>query len=344
MALDCNLEWESFCSDSFNYVNDEKDSVNYLKENIPKCGDIYISTKTMIAYLSSEIDIHKLFWKIPIMKYSTPSIGVLKKQIKISFKNKEEVEIYKSNIVNESMVDEYIISQVVNDTKFKDIRKISIGLCKKDIITNRCKKKSAFYNCFVLIFRIKYEGEFREAHVKVFNTGKIEIPGVQSDEFLKIVLDTLVDTLNNFCDLNITYNKNNTETVLINSNFNCGFYLDREKLYDLLKYKYNIHSSFDPCSYPGIMSKFYYDLNDTSIQSGIKPTNSKKYVTISFMIFRTGSVLIVGKCTEDILMKIYEFLKNIITTEYSNIYQSYNIVSKKKVTKKIRKKTIIISP
>ena len=112
-------------------------------------------------------------------------------------------------------------------------------------------------------------------------------------------MDTLVNTLNKFCNLNITYNKFNTETVLINSNFNCGFYLDREKLYDLLKYKYNIHSSFDPCSYPGIMSKFYYDLNNTTLQTGIKPINSEKYVTISFMIFRTGSVLIVGKCTED---------------------------------------------
>ena len=343
MGLDCNLEWENFCSDSHNYVNDEINSENYLNENIPKCGNIYISTKTMIAYLSSGIDIHTLFWKIPIMKYSTPSVGVLKKQIKISFKSEQEVEFYKTNIMNEDMIDEYIISQVKNDTKFKDIRKISIGLCKKDIVTNRSKKKSAFYNCFVLIFRIKYEDLFREAHVKVFNTGKIEIPGVQSDEFLKIVLDTLVNTLNKFCNLNITYNKFNTETVLINSNFNCGFYLDREKLYDLLKYKYNIHSSFDPCSYPGIMSKFYYDLNNTTLQTGIKPINSKKYVTISFMIFRTGSVLIVGKCTEDILMKIYEFLKNIITTEYSNIYQSYSIVAKKKVTKKIRKKTIMIS-
>ena len=139
----------------------------------------------MIAYLSSGIDIHNLFWKIPIMKYSTPSVGVLKKQIKISFKSEQEIEIYKNKLVKENMIDEYIISQVVNDTKFKDIRKISIGLCKKDIVTNRSKKKSAFYNCFVLIFRIKYEDLFREAHVKVFNTGKIEIPGVQSDKFLK---------------------------------------------------------------------------------------------------------------------------------------------------------------
>jgi hypothetical protein len=31
-----------------------------------------------------------------------------------------------------------------------------------------------------------------------------------------------------------------SETVLINSNFRCGYYINREKLYNLLKYKYKI--------------------------------------------------------------------------------------------------------
>ena len=52
--------------------------------------------------------------------------------------------------------------------KFKDIRKISIGTCKKDILSYRSKKKSAFYNCFVLILRVKEDDIFKEIHVKVF--------------------------------------------------------------------------------------------------------------------------------------------------------------------------------
>ena len=47
------------------------------------------------------------------------------------------------------------------------------------------------------------------------------------------------------------------ETVLINSNFNCNFYIIRNKLHHILKYNYNIHSLFDPCSYPGIQCKFF---------------------------------------------------------------------------------------
>jgi hypothetical protein len=74
-------------------------------------------------------------------------------------------------------------------------------------------------------------------------------------------------------------------------------------------------------------------------------------VKVSFMVFRTGSVLIVGKCDEDVLMIIYEFLKRILHNEFNNICQKKNkmeleeencIISKDK-NKKIRKKNIIIN-
>ena len=59
--------------------------------------------------------------------------------------------------------------------KYKDIRKVTIGISKKDIVSYRVKQKGAFYNCFVLILRV-HIGVFKEFHVKIFNTGKIEIP------------------------------------------------------------------------------------------------------------------------------------------------------------------------
>ena len=64
------------------------------------------------------------------------------------------------------------------------------------------------------------------------------------------------------------------------------------------------------------------------------------------MIFRTGSVLIVGKCEEFELMKIYEFLKTVLHDEYYNIRQIVNAPTKQKkkvVRRKIRKKTILVS-
>ena len=59
------------------------------------------------------------------------------------------------------------------------------------------------------------------------------------------------------------------------------------------------------------------------------------------MIFRTGSVLIVGKCEDDELYRIYEFLKNIFTQEFYQIYETNYEGLKKKSKKKMKKITIL---
>ena len=213
------------------------------------------------------------------------------------------------------------------------------------MLSYRSKKKRAFFNCFVLIIRIKYKNEFKEMHVKVFNTGKLEIPGIQDEDMQSHVLEILLNNLNSLNKKStvISYDKDNIETVLINSNFNCGFFINREKLFELLKYKYRINSNYDSCSYPGIQCKYYY-LIDSDFQNGQQPEH-KNYIEISFMIFRTGSVLIVGKCNEYILRIIYEFIKNILLTEYENIGIEITdtIEKKKEKKKKIKKKTIIVN-
>ena len=345
----CDEDWEQFL------MNDDVEDINFnnnynTHENIPKCSDIYISTKTKISYLNKNIDLNNDFWNIPIIDYNNPIEGVVKKQIKINSKTKEEVIIIEDKLKEESIYNNQIISSIDNPennkVKFKDVRKITIGLSKKDITSHRCKQKSAFYNCFVLIIRLKINGCFKECHTKIFNTGKIEIPGIQSDDVLYKLLDFIVDILSKHCNYtDLKYNIDKTETVLINSNFNCGYFINRDKLYDILQQKYRLHTLYDPCSYPGIMSKFYYNVNlSKNMQTGIKSRDDEKQ--ISFMIFRTGSILIVGKCVEDELMEIYEFLKNILETEYRNIVQvnndENNLKQKKKTQKKIKKKVNLI--
>ena len=319
--------------------------------NAPEASDIYISTKSKIAYLTEPIDL-KIFWDIPVISYATPENGVIKKQIKINSTSEEELDYIQQKLKKELYYEETIMTSINNPSgriKFKDIRKISIGISKKDIMTYRSKKKQAFYNCFVMILRIKNDGIFKEFHIKVFNTGKLEIPGVQNDEIFEIVLERIIATLQPLSTNTISYKKT-SDTVLINSNFNCGFYINREVLYDILKYKYHIQAIYDPCSYPGIQCKFYYN-RDTKDQSGrqISLENKEKYKNItevSFMIFRTGSVLIVGMCNDDVLLEIYEFLKTLLKTEFKLIFQKIiteNIVSNKNKKRKIRKKIINIS-
>jgi TATA-box binding protein (TBP) (component of TFIID and TFIIIB) len=360
--MNIDQEWENLEKNLI--IKEETETEEFISANlsneldndeIPKASNIYISTKTKIAYLNILIDLKELFWKIPVMLYACPANGVIKKQMKFNSLTQEELNFNQEKLKNENYVEEHIITHIDNPSgriKFKDTRKISIGISKKDILSYRSKKKSAFYNCFVLILRMKVDTTFKEFHVKVFNTGKLEIPGIQSEKIFEMVLEQIIETLKPYTEPNIGYKENTNETVLINSNFNCGFFINREALYDILKLKYNIQTIYDPCSYPGIQSKFYYN-PDIGIQSGcqISEENKDLYTNVkevSFMIFRTGSVLIVGRCDENVLILIYEFLKTILINEFKVICQknaktnNYNENLLKDKTKKIRRKNITI--
>jgi hypothetical protein len=340
-------------------LHEELDFQNISENNIPKSSNIYISTKTKIAFLNQPIDLKQMFWIIPVLQYMEPKNGVIKKQIKFNSITEEELSDIQNRLKSEKHYEEQIITSINNPTgriKFKDIRKVTIGLSKKDIMSYRSKKKSAFYNCFVLILRMKVDNIFKEVHVKVFNTGKLEIPGIQNDAVFDKVLDLVIETLQPNLSEKLCYKENTCETVLINSNFNCGFYINRETLYDTLRYQYNIQAIYDPCSYPGIQCKFYFN-PDVDLQNGCQISQENKDLyqnvkQVSFMIFRTGSVLIVGKCDENVLMLIYEFLKNIFKVEYTKICQKnsnfdLNEINKLKIDKekkkKIRKKNILVT-
>jgi hypothetical protein len=375
MAISMNIdqEWENFISSSYgDDISSDEEEVNeiikqtaeeFISANLssdltseaPKASNIYISTKTKIAYLDTPIDLKELFWQVPVIPYAKPCDGVIKKQMKFNTASIEELLDIQEKLKSEMYFEEHIITHIDNPTgriKFKDTRKISIGVSKKDLMSYRCKKKSAFYNCFVLILRMRVQNIFKEFHVKVFNTGKLEIPGVQSEIVFELILKQVTETLQPYLKEKLGYKDNSNETVLINSNFNCGFFINREALYDILKFKYNIQSIYDPCSYPGIQCKFYYN-PDVEIQNGCQISEENKQLfqniqTVSFMIFRTGSVLIVGRCDENVLMIIYEFLKIILNNEFKNINQrnvtsgstTETVIKDKK--KKIRRKNITI--
>jgi hypothetical protein len=371
LTMDIDDEWLKFTSNNYDEnSSDDEEEINeiikqqtteeFISANLnvdfseaPKPSNIYISTKTKIAYLNTPIDLKEIFWQVPIIPYAKPCDGVIKKQMKFNSSEPEELTFIQEKLKSEMYFEEHIITHIDNPTgriKFKDTRKVSIGVSKKDLLSYRCKKKSAFYNCFVLIIRMKVQDTFKEFHIKVFNTGKLEIPGIQSEPIFELILTQILQILQPYVETPLGYKENTTETVLINSNFNCGFFINRELLYDILKFKYNIQSIYDPCSYPGIQCKFYYN-PDIGLQNGCQISEENKHLytnvkEVSFMIFRTGSVLIVGRCDENVLMIIYEFLKIILVNEYKTVCQKNIKLNEnepvKDKKKKIRRKNITI--
>ena len=360
-------EWDSFLNGNIDDITfNQKESGDILpniSDSVPKCDDLYISTTTKVLFLNCPIDIDTIFWKLPVIDYTIPTNGIVKKQMKIISKTPEEFEKYSNHLKNIKYYNEHIIKKIDNPSarriQFKDERKITVGISKKDIMNCRGKVKNAFYNCFALIMRFRYEEAYKEIHVKVFNTGKLEIPGILNDKILNDVKNLIITFIQPHIDNEIYYiEKDIEDNVLINSNFNCGYFINRDKLYSIIKgNKYRIETAYDPCSYPGVKCKFYFNNHkpfDTDVQKGLieeadrnmkqyELDGNKKYTEISFMVFRTGSCLIVGNCTEKILRFVYDFIKQILYDEYVHISVSGDVEPVKEKKVKLRKKMITVT-
>jgi len=125
MSNNLNDEWENFinnydanCETEFAFpakfvANDKIDGETSNIE--PMCDELYISTKTMLLYLDkSNIDVSKIFWKLPIVEYWKPVEGIIKKQMKVASHSKEECAENMRKLAETYYYTERIIKQIDN--------------------------------------------------------------------------------------------------------------------------------------------------------------------------------------------------------------------------------------
>ena len=107
--MDIDDEWLKFTSNNYDEnSSDDEEEINeiikqqtteeFISANLnvdfseaPKPSNIYISTKTKIAYLNTPIDLKEIFWQVPIIPYAKPCDGVIKKQMKFNSTEPEEL-------------------------------------------------------------------------------------------------------------------------------------------------------------------------------------------------------------------------------------------------------------
>jgi len=334
---DLASDWENFLNGT--YSAEVALPAVSAKTECPEASLLHFSTQTFITQLNRHVDLKELFWGLELIPYDAHKTGICKKQMKFTCTSPEEVEQLELRIAQYPIHNVHHIRKTDVNNVFKDIRKVSIGLSKKDLAPNRMKSKSAFFNCLVVNVRI-FIGmtSFKDHHVKLFNTGNVEIPGIQKAEHVPLIMDVLEQSVRKLHPIDRVPEY---KIVLINSHFNVNFYINRDKLYTLLKKNYGIAAVYDPCSYPGVQCKLYYTPEIEVV------TRAKEYVTfsVSVMIFRTGSVLIVGKCNEEVIHSMYKYLNTVFSNHYSEIVDAAttessigNLKKEKKVKKWILKK------
>ena len=117
MELNIDDEWSEFLSitDGSPTPNNERAVELPIQSSTecPKASDIYISTKTNIAYLNIPVNLTDMFWKIPVIGYGMPSEGVVKKQMKFNLTTREELEQLQNNLKNYTCVEQNIITSII---------------------------------------------------------------------------------------------------------------------------------------------------------------------------------------------------------------------------------------
>ena len=206
------------------------------------------------------------------------------------------------------------------------IRYLSFGSeLSKGEITKKIKKprkdkeKKFFYNQITI--HIFFE---KIVNVKIFNNGRIQMTGLKKNNQGEKIIKIFLEEVNKLSE---EYKKEIFEvsnpkftwikTVLINSDFDLHYKVDREALHrSIIDEGY--YSSFEPCIYPGVNIKYYYNkfkenngiCDCEKMCNGKGKDNTCKKITIA--VFNSGKIIITGGNSMEHIEIAYNFIYNFI--------------------------------
>jgi len=325
---DLDAEWEAFLEcGSLPEAEAEETSPSNVPDPAPEPSKLHVSAQSLLYKCNCPVDLG-VFWKIPVGSYNAFKCSVVKKEMKLTSSGQTEYD----NIVNVcnqhpdmtvSTIDHYEVDDKHGGpSTLMHARRVSKGLSRASILVPKKKLSRGFNNCFVLNVRAFVDGMFREFHVKIFNTGVIKAPGAQCPNAFSIVLAFVVQLLQTFIP-GIEVGAASRAVVMSNSDFSCNYHLDRDALNRLLIRKYGLPSRFDACSnYMGVKSAISVDPATGLV---VPPEcHTSKCVSVTFMVFRTGSALIVGRCDIPVLNAVYKFVSELLQQNHAFIAAPYD--------------------
>ena len=206
------------------------------------------------------------------------------------------------------------------------------GESKKVLSKKKKETKKVFFNQITILIKLDYLYN----NIKLFNNGSISMTGVKSETIGRRSVELLFNKL-------IEINKNTElfnnkepiiefyKIVLINSDYDIGYEIKRSELHQILVNEYDIYSSYEPCIYPGVNSKYFW--NKTYKNKSLYPNDGKCYcdkictgkgkgigsgqckkVTIS--AFQSGSIIITGANSIEQITDCYNFISRILSNHH----------------------------
>jgi len=269
-------------------------------------------------YMELKNNIDNLKIKPTPFKISTHSA---KAKINLSLNIKKLAEIFYKNLTT---FDNNSVSLPYFGITYDDIY---INLLKKNK-----KKKSKFFNCCSIIIK---SIDNSNVNIKLFKNSSVTMTGCKTPDSGLVAIRLLVDEIKKYPELSkddiSLLDVDDYQITMINANYSIGYKLDADKLFSILKNKYNLYVSYEPDRYQGVKISYMWNIVDKHKNgiclcdnknkckgkgSGYGEINCKK-VTIA--IFKTGSVVITGAKIMDQTRDAYSFINNIISKNASSI-------------------------
>ncbi len=326
-----------------------------LKNNFPKSqpSPLRITTHTIKASFGCQTlegnQVVKPDFKLDLLKLSANL--ELNDNVKyIEYVTKSDNYIIEFE--NEGITDEINISRInINSGNKKKIKKgdtvtvdgnrtgkVSDFIFIENIKGENPKKKASkerggkFYNCLTVI--VEPEKGFLN-NIKLFRNGAVSGTGIKKEEngliSLKIILSQInkmsvpVFSQNDTILDNSLVNILNYSVVLINSDYHINYKVKQLALHHLLVNDYKIFSTYEPCIYQGVNSKFYWNtdyLNKPGLTKGKcyckgvcngkgTGTGDGNCKTITIAIFQSGSIIITGARSLEQIYTAYNFINEI---------------------------------
>jgi len=196
------------------------------------------------------------------------------------------------------------------------------GFAKKNTKKKRKEKsKRTFFN--QVTFHCYYDDKI--INVKFFNNGKIQMTGLKYEEQgMNLFNHKLINLIKDYKDTfdNDDFTIYNYRIVLINSDFALSSDVNRDLLQDKLV-EHGYYSTYEPCVYPGVNIKYYFNSNNCDGickckgvcigKGGADGDADCKRVTIA--VFKAGKIIITGAKYREQLYICQKFITDFINNK-----------------------------
>lgn len=221
----------------------------------------------------------------------------------------------------------YNLIQLSNRIIYVEHGKDTKGINPKHLSAKKLSKKKVFYNQITIV--VQPEIGFKN-NIKLFNNGSISMTGLKKIEHGEISVNILLDNIKSVYD-KCSIVKYKIE--LINSDFRIDYEIKRSELHKLLINDYKIFSSYEPCIYPGVNSKFYWNKSHNDKEHVgrcycTEPCSGKgrgggngdcKVITIA--AFQSGSIIITGANNIEQIDIAYNFITKLFNDHIERLKQ-----------------------